>query len=127
MRLAINVLRKTPGGDLIVPLADAELRVWTWFRRSMRRPTSRRGLFTRPAVDPMENLVSISNDSGLTARGDGRIGFTIHSAGKTDQVVGPITPAAGDTPIKTARALASGKVVLLRSRRSRARIRALRR
>ncbi|MBK8810118.1 MAG: hypothetical protein IPN69_05225 [Acidobacteria bacterium] len=111
IRLAINVLRKTPGGDLIVPLADAERRVWTWFRRVYAQANiAPRLVHATRGVDPMENLVSISNDSGLTARGDGRIGFTIHSAGKPDQVVGPITPAAGDTPIKTARALAA-KVV----------------
>jgi len=108
MRLAIHVLRKTPGGALIVPLADAERRVWTWFRRIYAQANIAPKLIqaTR-GVDPMENLVSISNDSGLKARGDGQIGFTIHAAGKADLVVGPITPAANDTPIKTARALAA--------------------
>lgn len=108
IRLAINVLRKTPGGEPVVPLADAERRVWTWFRRVYAQANIAPKLAqpTR-AVDPMENLISISNDNGLPARGDGRIGFTIHAAGKADQVVGPITPSAGDTPITTARALAA--------------------
>lgn len=108
IRLAINVLRKAPGGDPVVPIADAERRVWTWFRRVYAQANIAPKLVqaTR-AIDPVENLISISNDSGLSARGDGQIGFTIHASGKPDQVVGPITPAANDTPIKTARALAA--------------------
>jgi hypothetical protein len=58
-------------------------------------------------VDPVENLVSISNDSGLTAAGDGQLGFRINATGQPSQVIGPITPAAGDTPLTTANALAA--------------------
>jgi hypothetical protein len=106
IRLSIQVLRESPGGALIVPLAGAERRVWTWFRRIYAQSSigPKLALATR-AVDPPENLVSIGNDSGLTAAGDGTLGFTINAAGKASQVIGPITPAAGQKPIKTARAL----------------------
>lgn len=108
MRLAIHVLRKTPGGDLIVPLPDAERRVWTWFRRIYAQANiAPRLIQPTRGVDPMGNLVSISNDSGLKARGDGQIGFTIHAVGKADLVVGPITPTLNDSPAKTALALAA--------------------
>lgn len=107
IRLAIQVLRQTPGGPLIVPLAGAERRVWTWFRRVYAQASigPKLALATR-AVDPPENLVSIGNDSGLTAAGDGTLGFTIKAAGKATQVIGPITAPAGQKPIKTAHALA---------------------
>ncbi|MEZ5425016.1 MAG: hypothetical protein R2747_02015 [Pyrinomonadaceae bacterium] len=108
LRLAIHVLRKTPGGALIVPLAGAERRVWTWFRRVYAQagigPKLARAV---RGVDPPENLVSISNDSGLTAAGDGQLKFRINAAGKASQVIGPITPGAGDTPLTTANALAA--------------------
>jgi len=58
-------------------------------------------------VDPVENLVSISNDSGVTAAGDGQLSFRINAAGQPSQVIGPITPPAGQRPIATANALAA--------------------
>jgi hypothetical protein len=108
IRLAVHVFRESPGGALIVPLADAERRVWTWFRRVYAQVNigPKLAQATR-AVDPPENLVAIANDAGLTAAGDGTVGFTINAAGKTSQVVGPITPGAGDKPITTALALAN--------------------
>ena len=112
LRLKIHVLRMFPehefGDSPVVPLADAERRVFTWFRRlyaqagigpKLEEPVH--------SVDPPANLVSISNDSGVRANGDGTIGFTIHSDGGPDQVIGPITPNPNDTPITTARALAA--------------------
>ncbi|MEZ5425017.1 MAG: hypothetical protein R2747_02020 [Pyrinomonadaceae bacterium] len=108
LRLAVHVLRQAPGGALIVPLADAERRVWTWFRRVYAQAGIGPKLVRAVrAVDPPENLVSISNDSGLTAAGDGQLRFRINATGQPSQVIGPITPAAGDTPLTTANALAA--------------------
>lgn len=108
LRLAVHVLRATPGGALIVPLADAERRVKTWFRRVFAQAAVGPKLMqaTR-AVDPPANLVSFSNDSGLTAAGDGRFSFQIDAPGHTSQVVGPHAPTAGDTPLTTATAMAA--------------------
>lgn len=111
MRLAVHVLNNRPsatGGTPVVPLADVERRVFTWFRRvyAQANIAPKLMLETR-AVDPPANLVSISNDSGLRANGDGQIGFTISAAGKPTQVVGPISPARSDRPIKTAQTLAA--------------------
>ena len=112
LRLKMHVLRMFPehefGDSPVVPIADVERRVFTWFRRIYAQA----GIGPKLAepvhsVDPPANLVSVSNDSGLPANGDGTIGFTIHSNGGPDQVVGPITPAAGATPLATARALAA--------------------
>ena len=111
LRLAIHVLNNRPaaaGGTPVIPLADAERRVFTWFRRVYAQANiAPKLMITTRAVDPPANLVAISNDSGTRARGDGQIGFTIKAVGKADQVVGPISPKRGDTPLKTARALAA--------------------
>ncbi len=110
IRLAVHVLNnKVTGADKkpVVKLEDAEKRVLTWFRRVFAQMNIAPKLtIAVRAIDPPANLVAISNDSGLAALGDGQIGFTIHAAGKADQVVGPITPRRNDKPIKTARALA---------------------
>ncbi|CAN5250960.1 hypothetical protein BH10ACI1_BH10ACI1_07810 [soil metagenome] len=110
IRLAVHVLNnKVTGADKkpVVKLEDAEKRVLTWFRRVYAQANIAPKLtMAVRAVDPPANLVAISNDSGLPARGDGQIGFTIHVDGKPDVVIGPITPKRNDKPIKTARALA---------------------
>lgn len=108
LRLAVHVLRAAPGGAVVVPLADAEKRVWTWFRRIYAQAGIAPKLMQAVrAVDPPENLVSISNDSGLTAAGDGQLRFRINAAGQPPQIIGPIAPAAGATPMATATALAA--------------------
>ncbi len=108
LRVAVHVLRLTPGGALIVQLNDAEKRVLKWVRRTFAQAAIGPRLTQAVrAVDPPENLVSISNDSGLTAAGDGQLGFRINAAGKPSQVIGPINPAPGATPIVTANAIAA--------------------
>lgn len=111
IRLAVHVLRLTPGGALIVPLAAAERRVKTWFRRAFAQAAVGPKLMqaTR-AVDPPENMISISNDdtaaghAGLTAAGDGQLSFRINAAGQPSQII-TVNPAVGDTPLTTANAL----------------------
>jgi hypothetical protein len=106
LKMAVHVLRKTAGGVPVVTTANAERRVRTWFRRVYAQAAIAPKLMQAVAeIDPPENLVSISNDSGLTAAGDGRFGFRINAPGKLSQVIGPITPNAGDTPLTTANAL----------------------
>jgi len=112
MRIKVHVLRMFPlhefGESPIVPLTAAEMRVFKWFRRCYAQASiGPKLLEPAQSVDPPSNLVAISNDSGVTAAGDGTLGFTIHSQGAADQVIGPITPAAGSTPLTTARALAA--------------------
>lgn len=112
LRMAVHILRGSVGGAPIVSVADAEKRVLTWLRRTYAQMSIAPKLVVPiHEVDPPENLVSISNDSGLTAAGptpsnNGNITFRIKAAGKTPQTV-TVTTAAGDTPIKTARALAA--------------------
>lgn len=108
IRLAVHVLRATPGGALVVPLAAAERRVHKWFRRCFAQAAVGPKLMqaTR-GVDPPANLIAISNDSGLTALGDGQFAFDISAAGHPTQNIGPITPNPGDTPLTTANALAA--------------------
>lgn len=108
LRIAVHVLRLTPGGALVVQLNDAEKRVLKWVRRTYAQAAIAPKLTQAVrAVDPPENMVSIGNDSGLTAAGDGQLRFRINATGKASQVIGPITPTAGDTPLTTANALAA--------------------
>lgn len=118
LRLAIHVLNNKPaaeGGTPVIPLADAERRVWTWFRRVYAQVNIAPKLVeTTRAVDPPQNLVSISNDNGLPVAGWGwgllnkpRFGFRINASIMVSQVIGPITPKIGDKPITTATALAA--------------------
>ncbi len=112
LRMAVHILRGSVGGAPVVTVVDAEKRILTWFRRTYAQ-ISIAPKFMLPIheVDPPENLVSISNDAGLTAAGptpgnNGTISFRINAPGKTSQTVAVVTKA-GDTPLKTARALAA--------------------
>lgn len=107
IRLAVHVLKRGVGGANIVPLADAEKRIWTWFRRVYAQADIAPKLAQAVrAVDPPENLVSISDGSGNAAAGGGIIKFRINAAGKTSQVISiPTTTTA--TPLTTATALAA--------------------
>ncbi len=107
LRIAVHVLRKSVGGAPIVSVGDAERRILKWLRRTYAQLAIAPKLLQVREVDPPENLVSISNDSGLTAAGDGTLGFTINAAGHPAQVIGPFTAAAGAKPILTANALAA--------------------
>ena len=108
IKLAVHILRKTPGGAPIVPIADVERRLFTWFRRAYAEASIAPKLM-QPVreIDPPENLVAVSDDNGVVAIGNEQLSFTINAAGHPSQVIGPITPAAGDTPVTTARALAA--------------------
>lgn len=107
LRLTMRVLNNTVGGAPVVPLASAERRIFTWFRRNMAQAAVGPKLMKAvEAVDPTENLVAISNDSGLTAAGDGTLIFRANATGKTSQTA-TVTPKVGDSPLKTANALAA--------------------
>ena len=106
LRVAVHVLNNPANGNPIVPLADAERRVRTWVRRVYAQASIGPKLANPThAIDAPENLVSISNDSGLTAAGDGQLSFRINATGQTPQTI-TVNPSAGDTPITTANALA---------------------
>jgi len=107
IKLAVHVLRRTAGGALVVPLDQAEGRVWTWFRRVFAQSSIGPKLMQAVrGVDPPENLVSISDGTGNRAAGDGQLSFRINAAGRIPQVIS-ITPPAGATPLSTANALAA--------------------
>ncbi len=107
IKLAIHVLRRTAGGALVVPLDQAEGRIWTWFRRVYAQASIGPKLM-QPVrgVDPPENLVSISNDDGKRAAGDGQLSFRINADGVASQTIS-LTPTRGARPITTANALAA--------------------
>ena len=121
MRFAVHIFRRSPirGGvaapippanlnNPVVTIPDAEKRVKTWFRRVFAQAAiSPKMMQPIRVVDPVENLVSISNDNGLTAIGGGQFGFRIDAAGRPSQVIGPINIPAGNTPRQTADALAA--------------------
>jgi hypothetical protein len=107
LQVAVHVLRDAVGGTPVVTTAEAERRIKTWFRRVYAQASISPQL-AQPVreVDPAENLVSISNDSGLKAAGDGAMGFRIN-AGPDSQTIGPINPPRNQSPIATANALAA--------------------
>jgi len=107
IRLSVHVLRNAPGGALIVNLDDVRRRVFTWFRRVYAQASIAPKLVVVQPIDPPENLVAIADDQGTPAVGTERLGFRINAAGHPSQVIGPITPNAGDTPLTTANALAA--------------------
>ena len=110
IRLAIHILRDAPeddGGTEIVAPDDAEKRLWTWFRRVYAQASIAPKLMTIRVVDPPANLVAISDVVGTVALGTESLGFTINADGHPSQVIGPITPAAGSTPLQTAQLLAA--------------------
>lgn len=107
LRVAVHVLRPAVGGAPVVTLANADRRVNTWFRRVYAQAgMAPRLVQPARAVHPVENLVSISNDSGLNAAGDGQLGFSVR-VGATWHQVGPIAPAVRQSPLATATALAA--------------------
>jgi hypothetical protein len=124
LRMYVHVMRRTPGGAPVVALGDAKRRVLKWFRRVMAQSSIAPKILGAAERDPVENLISVSdagsgnptpgpnaggsNASGVDATGNpSQLGFRINAPGETPQTIGPITPAAGDTPLQTATALAS--------------------
>jgi len=108
LRLAIHVLRHTVTNNPIVDTADVEKRVLTWVRRVYAQASFAPKLVQASrVVDPTANLVSISDDGGAKAAGDGRLRFRINAPGHLSQVIGPITPPRNNTPLQTANVLAA--------------------
>ena len=112
LRMAVHILRQTVGGAPVVSIDDAEKRILTWLRRTYAQISiAPKFMIPIREVDPPENLVSISNDSGLRARGpiaghDGVISFRITAPGKPSETVS-VTTSGNDRPITTAQALAA--------------------
>ncbi len=108
LRIAVHVLRRAPGGAPVVTTANAERRVRKWIRR-LYAQASIAPKIVQPTreVDPVANLVAVSDPAGASAAGDGQLGFRLSAPGQPTLVVGPITPAAGDTPEVSANALAA--------------------
>ena len=108
IRVAVHVLRAAPGGAPVVTTANAERRVTKWIRRIYAQASIAPKLAqaTRE-VDPVANLVAVSDAAGASAAGDGNLGFRLTAPGLAPLVVGPITPAAGDSPRTSANALAA--------------------
>lgn len=110
IRVAVHVLRKRVGGAGIVTQRAAKRRILCWMKRHYAQMSMAPLLIQIREVDPVENLISISNDTGANAFGGGAISFTISSgrgASAKVQHVGPHVPLAGDTPMVTANHLAS--------------------
>lgn len=116
VRVAIRAMRTSPGGSPVVTAAQATTRIKKWFRRVLAQISMTPDLITAFEVDPLENLISISNDHGRSATGGtaSRIQFTIRSV-RSGAVPGApdltqaitYTPVAGHTPMQTANAIAA--------------------
>ena len=107
LRIAVHVFRSTVGGAGVVRKGQASRRVRTWMRRVYAQAGITPRVMRLRYVDPVQNLVSVSNNTGANAAGDGQLGFRINATGGLHQVIGPITPAAGATPQATAERLAA--------------------
>ena len=107
LRIAFHILRPAPGGTPVATIPDVTRRMNKWLRRAYAQMSISPTL-VQPIriVDPVANLISVSDNTGLTAAGDGQLSFQISAPGKPTITVGPITPAAGARPITTAGRLA---------------------
>jgi hypothetical protein len=106
MRVAVHILRTAPGAAPVATIADVQRRINKWLRRGYAQMAISPRVMQIRIVDPVANLVSVSDNTGLTAAGDGQLGFQITAPGKATVTVGPITPAAGARPMATASTLA---------------------
>lgn len=112
LRIAVHVVRTAPGTAGVVTTNQARRRVLKWFRRTYAQIGIAPLLLQVREVDPLVNLVSISNESGANATGGGALSFRISSqrngvAAPVVQNVGPHAPPAGATPLATANAMAA--------------------
>jgi hypothetical protein len=115
VKVAVHILRRQIGSNPVVTPANARRRILKWIRRVMAQASIGPDLLSVREVDPFENFLSVSNPAqnapagagGRLAAGDGRLGFTISATGQPTQVVGPITPPAGQSALDTATALAA--------------------
>lgn len=112
IRTAVHIMRATIGDDGtgVVTAAQAKQRVDKWFRRVYAQVDMAPQL-TQPVhyIDPMANLISISDNTGANAAGGGQIRFRIRVKDTLDETydIGPYAPPAGQTPMATADALAA--------------------
>jgi hypothetical protein len=108
LRVAVHILRHTVTNAPIVQIADVEQRIFTWVRRVYAQASfAPKIVQASRIVDPPANLISISDDGGERAAGDGQVGFRISAPGHPPLVVGPITPTRNHTPRQTADRLAA--------------------
>ena len=113
VKVAVHVVRSAAGGAGVVTTAQATTRVKKWLRRLYAQVSMTPQLLQVREVDPLENLVSISNDHGRSATGgaSSHVSFTIRSrrtgAADLTQAVGPYAVVAGHTPMQTADGLAA--------------------
>ncbi|MEP7125546.1 MAG: hypothetical protein ABJE95_31730, partial [Byssovorax sp.] len=110
IRVALHILRATVGGAGVVPLVATQHRVQKWMRRNYAQLSLAPKIMLTRDIDPVENLISISDDTGTNATGASSISFTLRTgAGKHRRVyaIGPHVPLAGDTPMVTANHLAA--------------------
>lgn len=111
--LAVHIVRTAPGAAGVVTEDDARVRVFKWWRRLYAQISMAPDLKLVRTVDPLENLISVSDYTGANATGGAgrQARFTLRAtrAGVADKVavIGPRAFTAGDTPITTANALAA--------------------
>jgi hypothetical protein len=108
VKMQLTILNATPGGAPVVNAANVVRRINRWFRRGYAQANvTHKFVGAVKTVDPVGNLVSISNDTGARAAGDGQLGFRLSVAGQPPVTIGPITPTANADPTTTANALAA--------------------
>jgi hypothetical protein len=108
LRMAVHVLTTAPGAASVVKVDEADRRINRWVRRTYAQAgIAPRLVRSTRVVDPQNNLVAIGEPHGVTARGDGQMGFRITSQGQPDQVIGPLVTVRNATPADTANALAA--------------------
>ena len=108
VNLAVHILRTQAGGSGVVTEADVRRRISKWFRRVYAQLNLAPQLQQVRTVDPVSNVLCISNPHGRSAAGGGRIIFGVTSNRSSGQVTHRINHPTtnGDTPEATARALA---------------------
>ena len=108
IRLAVHILRKSPGAAGVVTIDEARMRVRKWFRRIYAQISLAPYLLNTHYVDRASDILTVSNSTGASATGGttSSISFTITSNPKKGapvvKVIGPHRPLANDTPIVTA-------------------------
>lgn len=113
MRVGVHVVRSAPGGAGVVTVKNAKDRVLKWFRRTYAQIDIAPILTVVREVDPLENLVSVSDEVGTNATGGVAsmmvFSVTATRTGGAAPATVPVVhrPPAGATPGQTAAALAA--------------------
>jgi hypothetical protein len=108
LRMAVHILTTAPGAAGAVTIPQADRRITRWVRRTYAQAgIAPRLVQSTRIVDPQNNLVAIGEPHGVTARGDGQMGFRITSPGNPTLVIGPIPTVARAKPADMAAALAA--------------------